>query len=253
MSDLNRIEEEVERERAALTQTLDRLTTNLSPDRVATKLTSTVEGAGGEIGRQALDSAKRNPAAFALVAAGVGLLLSGTGSRSRLAEGSRLVPQKDAMSNFDERVAQADAQMRSRMTYESTKPKASWLKENLDAGLDALPASARARVVKLRRAAISAQEKVEAHADKAMKKTSDFHSNQPLAVGGLAFGLGALIAAMLPSTRREDELLGDHRDALMAQAQHALNTEMSRISRGAQEGIRSALHTSPSGRRTSAR
>ena len=75
------------------------------------------------------------------------------------------------------------------------------------------------------------------------RKTSAFHNDQPLAVGALALGLGALVAALLPATRREDELLGEHRDAMMKKAQDALKTEMARISQSAQDGMQAALNS----------
>ena len=243
MSDLGTLETQIERDRENLTRTLDNLTSTLSPDHIATRVASSVEGYGGELGRQAWDSAKKNPAAFALVVAGIGLLISGTGTRSKAAPATSVTPPKAAMAGFDERVEEADAAMKADMATESAAPKASWLRENLHAGLDTLPSSAKARVIKVRKAAIVAQEKVEAQAAALARKTSAFHNDQPLAVGALALGLGALVAALLPATRREDELLGEHRDAMMKKAQDALKTEMARISQSAQDGMQAALNS----------
>lgn len=41
---------------------------------------------------------------------------------------------------------------------------------------------------------------------------------QPLALGAVGIAFGALIGALLPTTRREDELMGDKRDQLASQA-----------------------------------
>jgi len=112
------------------------------------------------------------------------------------------------------------------MTGPETTPRAAWLREKLNDGLDALPDSARTRVLDARKAALDAQERVEAQARKAAQKSQTFMHNQPLAVGALAVGMGALIGALLPSTRREDELLGEHRDAVMAVAKNTLQDEL---------------------------
>lgn len=41
---------------------------------------------------------------------------------------------------------------------------------------------------------------------------------QPVALGAIGFAIGALVAAMAPRTRKEDELMGPARDRLMEQA-----------------------------------
>ncbi len=44
---------------------------------------------------------------------------------------------------------------------------------------------------------------------------SDFASENPLAVGAIAFAIGAAAGLVLPRTRTEDQLLGQARDALV--------------------------------------
>lgn len=248
MSDLNKLEAEVALERAQLTSALDELTNTLSPDHIGAKLTSSVEGFSGEIGRQAWGSAKQNPAAFALLAAGLGLLFSGGGTRPEAAHGIQANDPMDAMDGFDERVAAADAAMKSKMASESVVPKASWMRSTLESGIDNLPPAARTRVVRARRAAIAAQEKVEAQAAAISSKSRSFHNAQPIAVGALALGVGALIGALLPATRREDEFLGHQRDAMMDKAQGIFRMEMANLSDAAREGVSVAANRARSSR-----
>ena len=54
----------------------------------------------------------------------------------------------------------------------------------------------------------------------------------------VALGVGALIGALLPSTKREDALLGEHRDAVMARAHLALKKEMEKVHYAAQSALR---------------
>lgn len=235
MADLERLEERVAEDRAALASSFDALTDTLSTERIATELNATVKGYGGEIGAQAIKAAKENPAAFALVGAGLALLLSGAGRRGPASSAAQ--PAGQAMEGFDARVAKADAAMKAEMSGTSMSPTALKLRASLDRGLDKLPDGARRRVLKARKAALDAQERVEAQARKTAKDIHRAHRKQPMVTGALAFGLGAVIAAFLPGTRREDELLGTKRDALMAEAQRVMSDEMANLRASASSAV----------------
>jgi ElaB/YqjD/DUF883 family membrane-anchored ribosome-binding protein len=232
MSDLSKLERDAARERQSLAQSLDALSSAINPENIQTHASAIAQTYGGDLGNQAWAAAKQNPAAFALVGAGLSLLLTGTGSRPETrSKPQTLVPTDAAYAGFDDRVAAADEKMTQEaiaMAHEDTAPRAAWLREKLNDGLDALSPEARKRVVDARKAAVHAQEKVEAQARAAAKKSQTFMHDQPLAVGAIALGLGALIGAVLPSTRREDDLLGAHRDAVMAQARGTLNDEIAK-------------------------
>jgi len=231
--DLNDIEAQVARDRADLARSLDILGETLSPDRLKDQAARTADSLGKDIGGQAWDAARENPAAFALVGAGLALLLSGAGRRGETDGHVSASPQAaespEAMQGFDERVAKADAQIR-RTAQPPAQPSrrqatARHLRDTLSHGLDKLPPDARRHVTNARLAAIDAQETVERHAARIAQKSSAFVTDQPIAVGAAAFGIGALIATILPGTRPEDETMGRTRDALMARAGDALRTE----------------------------
>lgn len=230
MSDYKSIERAAAGERQKLAASLDTLSSAISPENVQSQAAVMAEAYGGDIGRQAWTAAKQNPAAFALVGAGIGLLLTGTGTRPEAQQpDTNLVPTDDAYAGFDARVAAAETEIKQEatgMSEQDTAPRAAWLRAKLHDGLDALPEEARERVMKARHAVIDAQEKVEMKARETKQKSATFLNEQPLAVGALALGVGALIGALLPSTRREDDLLGEHRDAAMASARSALKTEL---------------------------
>lgn len=247
MSDLRRIEDSVARDRDALNQTLSVLTDALEPRRVAHELKTQMESYGGELGQQAWSTAKRNPAALALVGAGIALAISGTGARAKTDAPAR--PKTKADLSFEERVARADKQMQEE-TYPMTGRAISAAKMHsaLEQGLDGLPPAARKRVVAARKAAIGMQHKIETQAKKATKAASSFANQQPLATGALAFGFGALVAAMLPGTRREDEALGAQRDALLSKAHGVLRDEMAKVNDKVAQKIDDAADASPASR-----
>ena len=242
MPNLETLEEEVARDRAALAQSLDALTNAANPQRAADHVATMVEGYGGELGRQAWSAARQNPAAFALVGAGIALLLTGAGSR-----GEQPVKSVPAADDFDARVEAADAAIKAEATGLSEEiPQASQLRAAMETGLNKLPSAARKRVIDARVAALHAQERVEAQAAKISKQSRMFMNDQPLAVGALAAGVGALLGALLPATRREDELLGKKRDALMRAARETLSEELQKVQAQASAKIKEAGHSADS-------
>jgi len=63
---------------------------------------------------------------------------------------------------------------------------------------------------------------------------------QPLALGAVGVAIGALIAAMAPRTRQEDELMGDTRDRLMEKAKEAGQESVQKATDVAKKGIAQA-------------
>jgi ElaB/YqjD/DUF883 family membrane-anchored ribosome-binding protein len=244
MADYREIEKKAAAERQALAASLDELSGVMSAENLQTHAGQLVESYGGDIGRQAWGAAKQNPAAFALVGVGISLMLTGTGTRAETrASQSTRVPSKDAYAGFDERVAAAETEMKQEvagMSEQDATPRAAWLRAKLNDGLDALPTAARERVLSSREAVLDAQEKIEARARATAAKSQTFLHEQPLAVGAIALGMGALIGALLPSTRREDDLLGEHRDAAMAKANETLREEMEKLHSSAKSRLESA-------------
>lgn len=233
MPDITEIERDIAATRQSLATSLDALSAAVAPGNVKRHATAMAESYGDTLGRRARDAARGNPAAFALVGAGLGLLFTGTGTRPETKEdGPAAAPIDHALKGFDERVAVADSAMKLEMTgmmEPATPPRAAWLRAKMEDGLDALPDRARARVIKARNAALEAQEKVEEQARKTAQASRTYFQEQPLVVGAIALGLGALVGALSPATRREDELLGDRRDAVMAAAKSTLREEMDKL------------------------
>ncbi|MEL7211335.1 MAG: hypothetical protein AAGK92_01660 [Pseudomonadota bacterium] len=183
---------------------------------------------------------RENPAGGLLVAIGLGLLASGSQRRPlpTASQQPTAVDPDNAFEGFDVRVAAADSAMRATATGElEPRLEASKLKAALNNGLEALPPQARKRVIKARQAAISAQESIERQTRRAARKTTGFIYEQPLAAGALAIGFGVLAGSLLPSTRREDALMGARRDALMSDARNALEEEMLKVKAKAEEKI----------------
>ncbi|MBV2358398.1 hypothetical protein KUH32_01305 [Thalassococcus sp. CAU 1522] len=231
MSDLSEIENRAAQERRQLAASLSRLAGVASPDRLAQDVAARIEGYGGELGRQVWQAARANPVSLALVGTGLALMVAGPFTKPDASGSSDTdtAPGR-AAAGFDARVEAADTAIRAGETGQSQEgASASSMRSALGRGLERLPASARRRVLRARKAALAAQERVEHQARRAAGKGRALHARQPLATGAIALGLGAIVGALFPATRREDALLGRERDALLAKAQEALSEEMARL------------------------
>jgi hypothetical protein len=63
---------------------------------------------------------------------------------------------------------------------------------------------------------------------------------QPLALGAVCLAIGAVLAAMAPRTRQEDELMGETRDRLMEKAKQAGQETLEKTTDVAKKGIEQA-------------
>ncbi|MEM1149160.1 MAG: hypothetical protein AAGI03_01180 [Pseudomonadota bacterium] len=233
MSDFETLQREAAGHRERLTTSLSKLSETLEPAALKSSLGDLAEGYVGESGRQIVEVAKSKPVAFAFMGLGVALLAAGTSERPAPSQTSapHLGGAEDALDGFDARLHAADAAM-------SERPRASSLRATIETGLEKLSPDARRRVLKARRLALDAQEKAEKHAKAATSATRDSFERNPLAVGALAIGAGALIGALLPRTRAEDRTLGASRDRLMQEAKAALAEEL--------RAVRAEAHASTS-------
>lgn len=66
---------------------------------------------------------------------------------------------------------------------------------------------------------------------------------QPLVVGALGVAIGAMLGALLPSTRQEDELMGETRDRLVDQASEAGQSALRQASDVAKQAASAATDT----------
>ena len=90
---------------------------------------------------------------------------------------------------------------------------------------------ARERVIAARLKALELRDEASARVRRGGELAADYYARQPLVFGALALALGAAIGAGLPHTRKEDELLGAHRDSLMDEAERVMQGELAKAQR----------------------
>ena len=227
MSDYEKISREVQADRARFAESLDDLTSAVSAKRVTDELVGTATELSNELANKAWNVVRENPAGGLLTAIGIALMAQSP--RRPVSDPPLAQPPEQAMAGFDDRVAQADERMKDEMTGLSDYTRnASTLRAKVDDVIHALPPKAQKRVLAAQQKALSAQKELDDRARRMARKTSGFIHEQPLAAAAIAVGFGVLAGSLIPGTRREDEMLGQHRDRLFADAYGILQDELQR-------------------------
>lgn len=81
---------------------------------------------------------------------------------------------------------------------------------------------------------------VQSGARNAQRRAKDFYESEPLIVGAVGVVAGALIGALLPSTRAEDRLLGEYGARVRQSASDMASTAAERAKAAGAEGARAA-------------
>ena len=94
---------------------------------------------------------------------------------------------------------------------------------------------------KINNATDSLREQTAHTADQAKRGLQDALREQPLTLVGAGLALGALLGAGLPSTRREDELMGETRDELLDSAKEAGQKQAEKVRKVANAAAEAAV------------
>ncbi len=209
--------------------------TSLFNSRLPTELGRATTGQVADTTRaavtQGLKSVKSNPLSVVLIGAGLAMLAMPSRPRTSAPQPS---PSKPLTGEFDARVAKAAAKHQQEARINANRVdvgpgRAQALRLKLDQGLDKLGPKARARVRAARLSAISAQETLEKRAAQLSERVQTAHQTQPLTTLVAALGIGAILGALLPCTRRETELLVAKRDQLFRDAEALLRREVTKL------------------------
>ncbi|WP_152047215.1 DUF3618 domain-containing protein [Aureimonas psammosilenae] len=240
--DTDRLEREAQERRSSVNNTIDELRARMSPGQILDEVTdyfgsTQTNAAVQNLGRQVRD----NPLALGLVGAGVAWLLLGRGVRDDHSVGH--VPYRGETGpsshsgtgssgpGIGARVGSAASGVRDGVSSGASSA-ASGLSSAASAigdtassvgqaardygsgAADALRGGGQAAADGLRSVGSGAY----GVGRRAQRGFLDTLQEEPLIFGAIALAVGAAIGASLPSTRTEDELLGDTRDRLRDQA-----------------------------------
>lgn len=202
------IEEEIERTRARMASTLEAIKKDLSPGQMVDQvLHSMREGKAHDVATSAFhtvgDIVKANPLPCAVIGAGLVWLAASSNKPS-----SSRTPAATGLSR-DMKLEPQDIESAGEGSVTRAKERVADLAHG---ATKRVTGAAHDVASKARHAARSAGVSATSGALRARDATVRTYGEQPLVIGAIAIGVGALIGALLPPTSREDELIGAQRD-----------------------------------------
>ncbi|MBA1200337.1 DUF3618 domain-containing protein [Pseudomonas capeferrum] len=224
------LEQEINAKRASISNLVDSLESRMSPGQLFDQALSFTKGNGGEFYSNLCTTLKNNPVPTALTAVGVAWLAlnqnrpfnpgpahQGPGLGDKL--GSAVDSVKGAFATAGDKLHSATDAAKEKA--HDLKDKAYDLKDKAsdfkgkasDYGHDTSQ-SIGASADSLRRSAHDARDQVNYQASALKGQFDHLLKEQPLVIAAIGIALGAAIGAALPSTRKEDELMGDTSDRL---------------------------------------
>jgi ElaB/YqjD/DUF883 family membrane-anchored ribosome-binding protein len=236
----DQLEKSAETHRAHLTDHLSALASSVNPEARAKAAVGQTTDLTETLAKAAMNGAKRNPSGLALIGIGAALIALSANKKEEAT-----LTSYDDMGSHDDRIARADAKMQARtraMTGRFAQTEsASSLRKSLDKGLDHLSPEARARVTEARLKAIDAQEAVERHARQTSAQAREAHQSQPFLTGAVVAGIGALIGALLPSTKAEADMMGATRDKMMRDAEAVMREELGKLEQQGKSAVETGI------------
>jgi predicted small metal-binding protein len=233
------IQREIQQTRSEMSDTLDAIRDKLSPgeilDQAIAYFRSNSSGSRAGVGETAShwanslgDTVKQNPVPVALIGAGLAWLMMG-GSRHAV----RPEPHTHIYDthNYDTQRATVygayntpasgthDTHEHSSSLRERARDMASGVQERISAAGERISDAAASARERIGDTAGHLRYQASQQGGKTQETFNYLRDEQPLVLGALGFALGAALGAGLPSTQREDELMGETRDHVLHRAQ----------------------------------
>lgn len=255
------IEREIEADRTALRKTLGELQDELSFDGLSRRVAMQFREHGSDWAHSASNAARANPVALALTGVGVGWMIFGRGYDPAHRVRHHLSRRTEPASSYSGRdtalpISRSDSPAIHRKTSrfdngseiqhqensmtETLKDKVWHLRNRLSEGTEDLSEEARHRVQAARRRAIHAREAAARSFNDSSRAVSRSYDSEPLPFGVAAFMIGAGLAALLPRTKRENEMLGRYSSELFDEAETIYEEEKAKIKGAVSAGLEEA-------------
>jgi hypothetical protein len=221
------LEREVRQSRAEVEDTLDAIQDRLSPGQLLDQVTHYVRDNGGEFARNFGQMVRQNPVPAAMVGVGLVWMMLRSRRHDGLPRASDMTPDdvfdpdwpevgsgpERFASRTDEQAGEGMSEAAGR-SWQAAKEGASRM------GRFAGSARERAANVGAGMAKRARRTGAQARHYRGRAREGFLHTLQrkPLMLGALGLAAGAILGAVLPPTRREDELMGDTSDHLKQRA-----------------------------------
>lgn len=256
--DPDAIQHDIERTRAEMSSTIDAIQEKLTPGQMMDQAVAYARTSlPADFGQNLSNAVRNNPLPVALVGIGLAwLAMSGQQPQRRAYRASASEYYgNEAMGTYDaDRYGEYDAS-----TGHGMKERASEFGHRISSGASSVSGrardaahGARERMHDAREKLHGARERISESAHSARERMDELGhrsqeqyyrardnvnhmiEEQPLMIGALGLAVGAVLGAMLPSTRREDEMMGQTRDELFNKAKQTAREQSEHLKESAQ-------------------
>lgn len=222
------IENEIRKTREAMSNTLDAIERKMSPGQLMDEVLGYFHAGSGS--GNTLSSVKErvsgNPLPAAMIGAGLAWMIA---SPNRIGSGQ----MSSASSHTGDGGALHGAKDKASSAMHSAQEHISSSADSLRQRLDSARSSVHEKSSHL-------GEGMRERAMHAKQSSSELIESQPLLLGAAGLFLGAALAALLPTTRKEDELMGEKRDQFMDIAKEKGKEQMDKAEHVAASALESA-------------
>lgn len=222
-NDPDEIHADIERTRGEMSGTIDEIQERLSPGRIQQQATERVREAtigrvehAGESARETgmtmLETLKQNPIPAAMVGVGLGWLYMSRGGSS---SGQRY-------DYGESRIPSGESERGAGQVAESATQRAEDMGGQMRERSEHMSSMARGQAQQMR------------------GQFGQMFQENPLAIGVVAFGIGAALGLTVPESRKEHQIMGERRDELIDQAKVTAQDKMERAGNVAERAYEEA-------------
>jgi hypothetical protein len=220
------LEREIDQQRAEIGNIVHALENKLSPGELIDTALGYVKGGGGEFFSNLSNTVKANPVPTVLTSIGLLWMMAGQNRQPHSSVTTASYDNGSTGPSMGEKLSAKTAGIKQQGA--GLKDKASQMSHSVSESLG----SARARASDSKR---QASERLRGGADRARGGFNHLLQEQPLALGAIGIALGALLAASVPPTRREDEALGEISDRMTDRLRHKAEEGYQKVSAKGEE------------------
>ncbi|AHL74698.1 hypothetical protein CH92_06130 [Stutzerimonas stutzeri] len=220
------LEREIDQQRAEIGNIVHALENKLSPGELIDTALGYVKGGGGEFFANLSNTVKANPVPTVLTSVGLLWMMAGQNRQPHSNVTTNSYGAGSTGPSMSEKLSAKTAGLKEQGA--GIKDKASQMTHSVSESLG----NARARASDSKR---HASERLRGGADRARGGFNQLLQEQPLALGAIGIALGALLAASVPPTRREDEALGEMSDRMTDKLRHKAEEGYQKVSAKGEE------------------
>jgi len=227
------LEREIDQTRAEIGDIVHALESKLSPGEMIDTALGYVRGGSGEFFSNLSNTVKANPVPTVLTSIGLIWMMAGQNRQPHSNVTSTGYASGSTGSSIGDKLSATTHGLKQQGA--NVKEKASQMSSSVSESLG----NAKMRASDTTR---QASQKLRGGADRARGGFNQLLQEQPLALGAIGIAIGALLAAAVPPTRREDEMLGEASDRLTGQLRSKAEEGYQKLSAKGEEMAQQIKH-----------